>query len=62
MSFYFVLSLVNDNVSHEIGYSKFNLESVELNDLNLLSYSFEMQINFRTRNLGTIFFNSTYKM
>ena len=62
MSFYWVLSMVNNNTSYEIGYSKFCLENIENNDLNLLSFSSEMQINFRTRNMGTILFNSNYKM
>lgn len=62
MSFYFVLTMVNNNTTHDIGFSKFSLENIETNDLNLLSFSHEVQINFRTRNLGTIIFNSTYKM
>ena len=61
-SFYFVLTLMLDGISYEIGYSKFCLESIENMDLNLLSHSYEMQVSFRTRNLGSILLNSTYKM
>ena len=62
MSFYWVLSIIINNELSEIGYSKFSLENIENLEMNLLSYSHEMSINFRTRNLGTILFNSTYKM
>lgn len=48
--------------TYEIGFSKFSLENIEALEGNLMSHSHEMQINFRTRNMGKISFDSTYKM
>ena len=63
MSFIFVLSILMINGKiYEIGFSKFSLENIEALDGNLMSHSHEMQISYRTRNMGKINFDSTYKM
>lgn len=62
MNFIFVLQMTMNGSVYEIGFSKFSLENIESLDSNLLSFSHEMQINFRTRNMGRISFDATYKM
>ena len=43
-------------------FSTQELENIESLDSNLMSFSHEIQINFRTRNMGRISFDATYKM
>lgn len=63
MSFIFVFSIIMISGKHyEIGFSKFSLDNIEELEGNLMSYSHEMQINFKTRNMGKINFDATYKM
>lgn len=62
MSFVWVLSMTMNGTYYEIGFSKYSLENIEALDGNLMSHSHEMLINFRTRNMGKISFDATYKM
>lgn len=62
MNFIFVLQLIMNGNVYEIGFSKFSLETIEAMNSNLMYFSHEMVVNFRTRRMGRISFDATYKM
>jgi hypothetical protein len=61
MNFFFVINVIINKYTYDIGYGKYSLENIEKENLNLLKHDYKVDITWRTRKFGTMGFTASYK-